>query len=79
MNTDTATAARNFVNAHLDILEAAMARWSCGPEEALARLQALQAQRDALTPPCRKRCAGGVLHVGHDWASVQADVDTCEH
>jgi hypothetical protein len=32
-----------LVNRQLDILEAGMARWSCGPEEALAKLVALQA------------------------------------
>ena len=35
-------AARAFINAHLDILTAAMARWECGPEEALTKLLALQ-------------------------------------
>jgi hypothetical protein len=51
MNTQTLTPAQSdalaaLVARELDTLEAGMARWSCGPEEALAKLIALRADRN---------------------------------
>lgn len=36
------THGRAVIDALLDIVEAAMDRWHCGPEEAIAKIQALR-------------------------------------
>lgn len=43
--TDMEAATDRFINAHLDMLEAGMKRWNCGPVEALAAFMAMQGER----------------------------------